>query len=84
MGCTDDHALGNDNALVSSGRGAGAAEGTCGGCVRVGGWAGRGAAGLGRGPLAGSAAPPIRARQRRAKMRPKVLVLEEEKNSVRF
>ena len=30
MGCTDDHALGNDNALVSSGRGAGAATGACG------------------------------------------------------
>ena len=29
MGCMDDHALGNDNALMSSGRGAGAA-GACG------------------------------------------------------
>ena len=63
MGCTDDHALGNDNALVSSGHGAGVAAGT-----RAGGWAGRGAAGLGRGPLAGSAASLIRARQCRAKI----------------
>ena len=31
MGCTDDHALGNDNALVSSGRGVGAAAGLRGG-----------------------------------------------------
>ena len=51
MGCTDDHALDNDNALVSSGRGVGAATGR-----RVG-RAWRGAAGLDRGPLAGFAMP---------------------------
>jgi len=35
VGCTDDHALGNDNALVSSGRGAGAAMGLRGGQARL-------------------------------------------------
>ena len=50
----DDHTLGNDNALVSSGRRAGAA-GVCG-------------QGVAQRDLAGSATPPIRARHCRAKI----------------
>ena len=66
VGCTDDHALGNDNAR--GGRAGGRGGGQAGWRVRAGGRARRGAAGLGRGPLAGSAAPPIRVRQCRAKI----------------